>query len=106
MADQQLLRLLVVGGNDLHDLPQAGGNVGREQAAQAVELSRADLALAGQAGEDRMHLDDAEGGKVVAGAGIGQQGIDLGSAQLGPVMLDGRAGVKESFGHPWPLSCG
>src|SRR5205085_3676835 len=39
----------------------------------------------------------------VTGAGVGQEGIDLGSSRLGVVMLHGGAGVVKVFGHPGPF---
>lgn len=62
---EELLRPLEVGPGHLHDLPEAGGNVGKEPATRQVEIGGGDLPHADEAGEDGVDLDDAESGKEV-----------------------------------------
>src|SRR5262249_25142412 len=102
MLDQQLLREVEMGSGDWHDLPEAGGDVGEEPPARQVEVGGSDLADADKAGGHGEEFHAAKGRDEVAGAGLGEEGIDPRSAHFSAVVLGDGTGVKEAVSHPGP----
>ena len=68
----------------------------RNRPRRQMEIGGGDLTIADQPGKDRMQLDDAEIGDEVTGASFGEEGINLRSAQLSPVVLGKGAGIEKS----------
>jgi hypothetical protein len=94
---------LEVDGGNRHDLPEAGGEIGKESAAYQREVGCGNLARADQPDEDGMQFDYAQGRNEMPGSFFCKEGVYSRSAQFHAVVLCYRAGIEETVGYPLPL---
>lgn len=65
-----------------------------------VEIGGSNLTHSDQPSQDRMELDDAEGGDEMMRASFGEEGVNLRGTQLSAVVLGEGAGIVKAIRHP------